>query len=477
MIICLLGLLVPSCALFRKAQVEEEPEPNEEELEPIPGKKIYDPETGQLIVVEETPTEAMDTIKWTNIPTDSIPPITSQAAEVEETEGNLVKLIDRGDYGTEFYTAYDLSIVLPFLTDRFNPEAAEIYDNSKWALSFYGGMKMALDELNDEGIKFNVTVMDSKASERAVGQLLSTRAELFNAHLILGPYRSDNVRLLAEFAKRNNITYVSPHSASSSISPNNPNYIQVSPTLESHSRAITQHARAQYRPGQVVLVARDKGAEKARFSYFQEENFRIEGMRHDSLRFREYLVKEEDGNYSNMDLSQFITPGDTTVFIVPSWSNETFIYSFLAYAKIAKGMDSHIVVYGMPQWMEYDRVDFELYETLNVHVSTDTYLDHYDTNVQFFRQRFFDRFGVPPREAAFVGYDVMKYFGHMIHKHGTKFQYYMEQDPEPMLHSKFDFERVGRATTTGAENVPIERFENKFVYILKFENYQFQPAN
>jgi hypothetical protein len=468
---------MPSCELFRKAEVGETPAPDNEELEAVPGKKIYDPETGQLVIVEETPTEAMDTIKWKNIPTDSIPPIQSQMAENEEdTNGNPSELISRGDYGTEFYTAYDVAIMLPFLSDRFNENSSEIYDNSAWALNFYGGMKMAMDELNDEGVKLNVTVMDSKANERAVGDLLSTRTELFNAHLIMGPYRKDNVELVADFAKRNNITYVSPHSAASGISVNNPNYIQVSPTLASHCQAITQHVRKSYKPQQVVLVARDKPAEKARFNYFQEENFRIERARHDSLRFQEYLVKDDDNNYSSMKLGQFIRPGETTVFIVPSWSNETFIYSFLAYAKIAKGMNSEIVVYGMPQWTEYDRIDFELYETLNVHISSDTYLDLYDTNIQFFRQRFFDRYGLPPSEESFIGYDVMKYFGRMLHKHGTKFQYYLEQDPEKSLHTQFSFERVARATTTGVENAPIERFENKFVYILKFDDYQFQPA-
>ena len=472
-----LGTLLSSCELFRKAQVGEEPTPNKEELDPIPGKKVYDPETGTLVIVEETPVEVMDTIKWKNIPTDSIPPIQTQTAQVEEESGNPSELIDRGDYGTEYYTAYDISIMLPFLTDRFNSLSSEIYDNSYWALGFYGGVKMALDELNEEGIKLNVTVMDSKANERRVGSLLSTRTELFNAHMILGPYRSDNVRMVAEFAKRNNITYISPHTASSNISNNNPNYIQVSPTLQSHCKAITRHARQNYEGNRIVLVARDKPAEKARFAYFQEENYLIEGTRNDSVRLEEYLIEDNDsGNYSSMDIAQFVNPGETTIFIVPSWSNENFIYSFLAYAKVAKGLNSNIVVYGMPQWMEYDRIDFELYESLNVHVSADTYLDYYDTDIQFFRSRFFDRYGITPRTEAFLGYDVMKYFGKMINKHGTKFQYYMEQDPMKMLHTQFDFERVGRATTTGAENVPIERFENKYVHILKFQNYQFQPT-
>lgn len=474
-----LGLLLSSCALFQPAETVEQPSDEKEELDPIPGKKIYDPETGTLVIVDQTPTEAMDTIKWTDIPTDSIPPIVSTTEEVEDLTGNPSELLRRGEFGTEFYSAYNVAVMLPFLGDRFSPTATSIYDNSTWALNFYGGIKMAMEELDDEGLKVNLTVMDTKASERETSRLLSSRSELFNAHTIIGPYRSDNVRLVADFAKRNNITMVSPHSAASNISSNNPNYIQVSPTLETHCRAITRHVRERYNTDQVVLVVRDKPAEKARLEYFHSENARIEeSALVDSVRFYEYIVEDKgNGQFGSINLYPLVDPRGTTVFVIPSWSNERFIHSFMAYAKAARGTYGEIVIYGMPQWMEYELADFELYEALNVHVSTDTYIDYYNTDIRFFRKRFFDRYGVPPTNEAFLGYDVSKYVGRMLQKHGTKFQYYMSQDPGSMLHTDFQFERITKDMTSRVENPPIERFGNEYVHILKFQNYQFQAAD
>lgn len=488
-----LGLSVSSCALFRKAETEENPEEVGEELDPLPGKKIYDPETGQLVIVDQAPVENMDTIKWKDISTDSIPPIQSGGSIAqEEVMGNPSELIRRGDFGTEFYTSYNVTVLLPFLSDRFNPESNEIFRNSTWALNYYGGMQMALDELDDQGIKLNVRVMDSKAQESVVGRLLSTRTELYNSHLIIGPYRSDNVELVAEFARRNNKTYVSPHSASANIATANPNYIQVSPTLKSHCQAITKHAYENYGRKSIVLVARDKDVEKARFNYFQEEIFRLEGRIEDSLRLREYAVDVDDNDeerFGNIDLSPYMVPGDTTVFILPSWSNETFVYSFLSQAKLAKSAISggqpggqlaastHVVVYGMPQWQEYERIDFNLYESMNLHISSDTYLDSYSDDVRFFKRKFYNRYGKAPGEEAFLAYDVTRYFGRMLNDYGTKFQYQLEKVPDQMLHTRFDFERVVRPTTTGMENPPIQKFENKHVNILKFQDYQFQSAN
>ena len=492
LILVLLGVFASSCALFQKAEPEEEPEEVGEELAPLPGTKVYDPETGTMIVVEEAPVDDMDTIKWKEIPTDSILPIESgnPMAQEEQTSGNTSELIDRGDYGTEYYTSYNVVLMLPFLGNRFNPDAPQIYNNSYWALNYYGGVKMALDELEDrQDLKLNLTVMDSEASTRRVGSLLNSRSELFNAHMIIGNYRSDNADLIATFAKRNGITYVSPHTASAKVGQSNPNYVQVSPTLRTHCEAITQHACKTYGRQKLVLIAQDKPAETARFNYFQNENFRLEGSTADSVMLREYVVEGDGENFDNINLSQYITPGDTTVFIVPSWSSENFIYALLSQAKLAQsqGMGgenmpespqaAHLVFYGMPQWQRYERIDLNLYEDLNVHVSSDTYLDPYDSDVKFFQRRFFERFGQPPGNEAYLGYDVMRYFGDMISKHGTKFQYRLDQEPASLLHTRFQFDQVVKPIKGRTENLPIERFENKFVNILKFEDYQFQIVN
>ena len=99
------------------------------------------------------------------------------------------------------------------------------------------------------------------------------------------------------------------------------------------------------------------------------------------------------------------------------------------------------------------------------------------TDIKFFRSRFFDRFGAPPTDEAYIGYDIMLYMGRMIKKHGTKFQYALDRESARYLHTRFDINRVVTPTTTGAENLPIEQFENKYVNILEFQDYYFQLAN
>ena len=158
----ILALLLSSCALFRPADAGDKKEQTRKEdkkkenkvtkeeellLDPVPGKKVYDPETGTLVVVDQTPVESMDTIRWKEVPYDSIPPIRSSQSLVDEQaiNGNRPELVRRGEFGTEFYSSYNVALILPFLTNSFDPKTGRIPENADWALHFYGGARMAFE--------------------------------------------------------------------------------------------------------------------------------------------------------------------------------------------------------------------------------------------------------------------------------------------------------------------------------------------
>jgi len=474
-----------SCELFRPVQsgaqapTPQRTKPTERELDPIQGRRVYDPQTGTYVIIENAPAEKMDTVVWRDVPVNQKQIITSSAEAVAEDTRPVNRPTPLGtDNRTQSqkFSSYNVAVVLPFLTDRFAASGSGLPQNSDWALNFYGGMKLALEQLERERVSLNVSVIDDRAAEAYTSQLLRTNADLKNAHLIIGPYRRETARLIADFADQNDKTMVSPYTASDSVAVNNPNYIQINPTLRTHCEAITRHARRYYRPEQIVLVCRSREVERLQF--FQEENARIAAGRN-VRRFREYVVPESQEVNNSQLLSLLQT--DTTVFLVPSWSPETFINSFLRKLDLAKRNSQYVVVYGMPQWMEYETVDYDIYERLNVHVSSSAFLDPLATDVQIFRRRFFERYGSIPKEEAYLGYDVAMFSGRMLRDHGTKFQYYLEQQktPQDMLITRYDFERVVNLTPNlvNPENLPVQRFENKYVNILQFQDYRFKPAN
>ena len=157
---------------------------------------------------------------------------------------------------------------------------------------------------------------------------------------------------------------------------------------------------------------------------------------------KEFIVS---GNLNNINVTPYIQQGKRTVFIIPSWSSEPFVYSFLRQLMIKQSEGEEIVVYGMPMWMDYEQVDFEYYERLNVHVSSAFFVNKNDERIRQFNRKFFDTYAAVPKEEAYLGYDVMLYFGKMINKWGNDFATRLDQENFDVLHGRLlQFEGVYR---------------------------------
>lgn len=467
---------ISSCVLFQPVTKERDKDKEEEELDPISGRRVYDPETGTYIEVKDVVLEDMDTVIWTEVAASAFPPITA-SDETFTSGGGASDLIRVDDLGSEFLSTYNVSLVLPLLTDRFNEFGTEINESALKAINYYGGVQLALDQIRDEDISLNLSVVDSKASSYEINNLLRSNQELRQSNLIIGPFLRDNISLMANWAKENEKVLVSPYSAAAGLVRKTPEYVQVNPSLRTHTAAILEHALANYSEDQIVLISKDVPAERARLQYFQEE-YKLRSGLFNAPPLQEFIISDETADLANMEVLPFIELQDTTVFIVPNW-DEAFVYALLRKIDISKLPEDIVVVYGMPQWMRFQRLEFDYYEKLNVHISSSSFINPLASDVRNFKQRFFDKYGAIPTNEAYLGYDVMLYCSRMMKKYGTKFHLALEREPMQMMHTRFNFERVvAPATGTGGDLFDsIEQFENKYVNILKFEDFQFQLAN
>lgn len=471
----LVALLFSSCSLLKKADDGRTSQKNQGELDEIQGKRKYNPATGKYEYDTEV-TEKMDTIVWQNGRPGDAPPITSPTGAGSTDDEGLVGKYDprSGNYfnvESPKLPNYNVTLLLPFLTNQFSETSNQLPRNSSWALNFYGGAKMALKRLDQEGIKLRVKVVDTQASETQTNRLLET-TELLNADLIIGPYRQRNVQLVASFAKQYKKPMVSPHSASLSVAEENPYYIQVNPSLRTHCEAITREVRRQFTADQVVLLCRNNPIEQSALKYFQEANYAYEGTI-STPRFQELVLNNfSPDSINTLNFGPYLKDNKTTVFIIPSWQDESFVFNVLRRINVSKQF-RNVVVFGMPQWINFDRITPDYFERLNVHISTANFVDRHSEAVKFFKQEYYNTYGTLPGEEAYLGFDTVLFFGRMIHKYGSKFQYYIDRENEKYLHTSFKFEPVIVPVATAEDFSRVDRFENKFVNILKFENYQF----
>lgn len=460
------SLFTASCAWFKPARdSDKEKVYTDEDIGELQGTKVFDPETGEWRTVREV-SGKVDTIKWKELKESDYPPIESNSSWTENGNGSNEGNVPTGG-------EYDISLVLPFLANQ--PQSGPIDENSFWAIHFYAGAKLAYEDLAQKGASLLVNVADTEGNQAKMNRLLNS-PNLKNADLIIGPYKRNNVRLAEGYSKRTSTPLAVPFTAQLGLANGNPNYIQINPSLKRHCEAITEHARAVYDTENIVLVARDRPEEKARFHYFQDANAEMQGSAV-GARFREYAVADGDNGEYQIDLTPYISQGGTSVFLVPSWSDESFIYSLLRQLMIEQAKGENIVVYGMPMWMDFDQIDYDFYRKLNVHVSSATYIDNSDERVRQFKRKFFDTYGEIPNEEAYLGYDAMLYFGDMLNKYGKEFPKNIDRQPYDVLHGRFDFARVVLIPEKHKEDLNYyDQLENKFVHILQFQDFRFQPV-
>lgn len=462
-----------SCDSFKKVQKPEKPKTDQnddsEELDEIQGKRVFNPETGEYEVVTDV-TGDLDTIQWKEAPEDiTVPPITSDATQ---NGGNA-----NYDENTELLSAYNLVIALPFLADRYDPVENKIDRRSVPALNFYEGAKMAFDVLSGEGVGLNINVFDTQAFPGPTSQLTSNY-EVQDAHLIVGTFRNSTAQVMADFAKKNKTTFVSPFYPHQNLTADNPYFIQLNPSEKTHAEAVMEHVKGKFQPNQIVIFGRNDAQERRLMNYYLQAHFALEGSSiADSIQM--VIIDDESPSLDNTNLEPYMDELSTTAFIVAS-SSQSFVYAMLRKMDLVKENKS-IVVYGQPRWKDFTQIGYEIYESLNVHISSESYLNPDDFDIQSFREGFYNKFGMPPTDEAFKGYDTVLYFGRMLKEFGTGFRHKLDQNAKDGLHTRFNIQRTVTTQPVGGlegENLnQFDQYMNKYLNILEFSGYQFRKAD
>ncbi len=428
---------------------------------------------------EDTPATVggVDTIRWDNKPSD-YPPITDNSGSTivepvnpvepqpnpddkdpDEPDTPVVDPIEETEY------SYDVAFMLPFYSNKAGTGQITSSSSLK-SLEFYTGAKMALDKLSAEGLNLKVYAYDTQGSSSQVSSIMS-RSEFSGMDLVFGPMKTDPLKTAASRVRGKQTVLVSPWNPKTSITSSNPNYIQVSPSLKTHCEAIMKYVRQNHYIGNVVLACKQGTSERNYFTYFQNANKVLAGSTATAS------IPELEAEYGdNIPLENYYQP-DSTVFIVPSW-DEKFISNLLRKIAITKG-NRKVVVYGLPQWMNFERIDFDYYERLNIHVSSAVFVDAESYEVREFRRDYYNKTGTVPGTDAFLGYDLTLYFGRQLKEKGNSFIRQLDVNPSSQgeyYHTVFQFEGDSPSGTDNFNN--IDKFENKHVNILKFDNFGFQ---
>ena len=459
LLLLFVGLLF-GCNLTKKT-VDKPKSADEEELEEIIGSRKYNTETGEF-EYQTVYREKMDTVSW-NAPSNPATPI-EYPENTQVLEHATSEQKDR----------YKLVLMIPFMSQMVNTSAKQFNNKYEPPVQFYAGVKMALKERSYGATAFEVEVMDTRLSEHHTRQII-VREAFSNVDVVLAPWRSNNLKIVDQQSKNEDFLCVSPIFPSSNIATENPNHIQINPSTETHARATMAYVKRAYPDENIVLIDRNA----SNIEPFQLAHFEIEGSK-DVDSIKQIIVDESDPKFNELDLSEHLIPGEITVFVVPvsRRSAENFAQQILRLIDVAKNMTNEkVVVFGMENWQNFKKINYDRFESLNLHLTSSSYIDRNRADVREFARSFFAEYGAFPQEEAYKGYDIANFLTEQLERNGTKFQYKLDQTEYNGLHTSYRFEPIYNSEDPAQETYDyIDRFENKFVHVLKFEEFQYKKV-
>jgi len=410
---------------------------------------VYNPQSGQYEPVED-PGALVDTVRFeedkTTDPVGTLDPETGRKK-----------------------STYNLAVLMPFNLKGVAPASMESLDpRLRRFLHYYGGVKMAIVDLDSIGIHLDATVFDCMESADITRRILH---DIKDADAVLGPYDVESLRLAADFAKRSNTPVFSPWTPSIPVDEDNPNFVQLNPGLEAHATAIVRYIDDSIPEGKVYLVARADAREKNRLNLYHDAH----NKRANAPPYEELIIADASVELSMTHLDELLSEEMPTIFVLPYYSrnDEDFINAFLRKLHAEQGK-SEVFVFGLPQWLTFNKLNADYLQSTNVHISAVFHMDLQDPAVRQFQYEFLAVYATVPDPAAYQGYAFTMLLGESMDRFGTRFL--SEMTPmEESVHG-FLLEPVYR-TKTPERNNPVQYYENRSIRILRFVEDSFRAVD
>ena len=392
---------------------------------------------------------------------------------------------------------YKIALILPFFSKNLaTGKDAELHPRSLRAVEFYEGVKLALLDLERQGHSFHFLAYDSQRDEEVVREILE-KPELQDVDMIIGPISSAGLKQAADFAAEKQIPLISPFNPLDNVVDTNPYYIQVSPSFRAFGRQTLLYAKNKLPGNTKKYLLLGMQSDSARLEQIQQAYALIQND--PNARLPQYL--SPSNNLSYQQISPYLQANATNIVLVPHYEDEQFVQTVLQSLGVALGGaprdpnavgkdprgSSRLYVFGPQQWRFYERMGFDYYEYNNLHLATEVFSDPEHSPAQQFRQRYIETYGIAPRDFGLLGYDLMLFFGDMLKKYGANFPQHLPKEARNTPHGRFEFTPVypplqkqdllNRLDDPNYQAPTILRYENQFIQLIEFDNYEFKRVH
>ena len=370
-----------------------------------------------------------------------------------------------------------LALMMPLFGDDFERSGKDVIpERATWGLTYYAGLRLALEDLEREGMRAEVHVFDTRG-DAGVAQRLVSDVDVLPSDALIAPYLTDAVRSVVEPAQLRGIPVIVPFSAAPDLVDDYPQLLQLNPGLPTHLDALAAHLHATYSPEQVVLIGLPTGEQNGAVAYLKNLQ---RTLAPNGPPWRTWRLESSDDAMTGLEWDGKFVDGKETVFVFPIYNRPELINGFMSQLRIHR-RGRPTVLAGMPQWADFAQLDPSMLETHSVVVTTGPRVDWEAYDVLQFADRYAAAYGTLPDLPAFLGYDAARLTIPLIDRHGREWTEHLPQRyaglaSNYLLRARYKGEAPTSTPTAGnAERQP-SFYENTDVRVLRFSEGSFKPV-
>lgn len=364
---------------------------------------------------------------------------------------------------------YHVAVMLPFLYSDLEPESN--LHEQYFVLDLYEGMKIAQKELLEDSIRIQLHAYDTRRDSVTTRRLLNA-PEMAKMDLLVGPLFPGPAKDASAFALNQGINMVNPLSVNPEVIRNNPYSFLFKPSLATQGQKAAQFAARTFPDSAAVIIYGPKERDSIMaYNYKQaieEAGFSVRYIEKvptgEERKIRDLLVADAEAVARNPSMNPMKKGGrlhkETLGHVFVASEDELIVATALS-ALVSRG--DQLPMIGHEAWLRKNFVSFDQLERLGVYFVAPEFIDYAGEGFMDFRRRYIEEVNHLPSRFAYIGYDLMMFFGTMMYEHGTLFQEEMDGQPfrKGILCTGFSF-----SGSNDNQCVPVVRFRDSALEIV-----------
>lgn len=363
--------------------------------------------------------------------------------------------------------SYKIALLLPFSLDKNDSVRAassgdrdRFYESTRIAAQFNAGAMLALDSLKALGFNGEVLVVDMGEDERTWTKVLA-RTDLKDVDLFIGPFHRSAIEQVARAFPTVHI--VCPVPQSNKVILGFPTVSKVTATRVDLIKQTARYMAKRHGKDNILLLKPDIHADKEAVDQMQRALNSALGSTPGNARDSVKVVPTGRRDVGKLVAS--LVADRLNVLVVPSEDVE-YVTAFVAAVRPLASKYS-IAVVGLESWQTIATVSANDLETLGFIFASATYYDVDDARTQKFILEFRERYKNEVDEYAFMGHDVMLFYGKALLGYGTAFPEHLTYLGGNTLNMLIQMSRTG----------PENGFRNEGAIMLRQKDLKLERVN